>query len=415
MADEHRASTDRGSKEARKKPGLRAKLAAALVATFLCGILMEGAVRLLGRRDDDGQFWFIVPVRPYALPARETARGLDEYRRRERPYQVFHPLLGWTLNWNAVGHDGLYRSNNIGIRADQDTLVKADGKRIALFGDSFVHGDDVPLEETWAHALGDRVGAEVLNFGVGGYGNDQAYLRWKLEGRQYEPDVVVIGFQPENCRRNLNLVRKILNRESGIPFSKPRFVLHGSSLLLVNSPTVPPAEIPGVLADFEQWPNHQHEYYYHRADYQDSWLYASRAVAALLTLGGDAVRRQRFEAAFFDDGTVGPMLCEAILTRFAREASREARVVILHIPRKPDLAMLLDGKPLLHQQLLERLRAEFVVVDPAPRLVEAARGRDLDELFALGRHHYAGATNRIVAEVAAEKLREVLATTTERD
>lgn len=52
--------------------------------------------------------------------------------------------------------------------------------RIAIVGDSFTFKLEVPYEKTWGHqfeiALGP--GWQVLNFGVDGYGLDQAFLRY---------------------------------------------------------------------------------------------------------------------------------------------------------------------------------------------------------------------------------------------
>ena len=42
------------------------------------------------------------------------------------------------------------------------------------------------------HKLKDAgIRAEVLNFGVGAYGMDQAYLRWREQGKNFAPDIVI--------------------------------------------------------------------------------------------------------------------------------------------------------------------------------------------------------------------------------
>ena len=58
--------------------------------------------------------------------------------------------------------------------------------------------------------------AEVLNFGVHGYGTDQMLLRWELEGRRYAPDIVVLAFAYYHLDRNVTGFRF---------YAKPRFVL----------------------------------------------------------------------------------------------------------------------------------------------------------------------------------------------
>ena len=44
---------------------------------------------------------------------------------------------------------------------------------------------------------------EVINFGVGGFGLDQAYLRYLEDGIQYKSHIVMIGFMSENIYRNV--------------------------------------------------------------------------------------------------------------------------------------------------------------------------------------------------------------------
>ena len=87
----------------------------------------------------------------------------------------------------------MYRYNTQGIRSPVPAFTPraAEGVlRIALFGDSFTHGDDVPVEHSFGQVLEQQlitagIPAEVLNFGVGGYGIDQAMLRFKEHGAAF--------------------------------------------------------------------------------------------------------------------------------------------------------------------------------------------------------------------------------------
>ena len=110
--------------------------------------------------------------------------------------------------------------------------------RIAAFGDSFTFGSDVKLHEAWSkrvEALNPSI--EVLNYGIGGFGLDQAYLRYQLEGTVLNPDVVFIGYMTENIGRNVNVFRGFYaTGYSGFFFSKPRFRLDGDSLRLLPNP-----------------------------------------------------------------------------------------------------------------------------------------------------------------------------------
>jgi len=69
--------------------------------------------------------------------------------------------------------------------------------RIGIFGCSFVHGSEVSMGNefpTFLHRMFRDAGVpnvEVINFGVDGYGLNQAYMMWERVGRRYELDHVV--------------------------------------------------------------------------------------------------------------------------------------------------------------------------------------------------------------------------------
>ena len=94
----------------------------------------------------------------------------------------------------------------------------------------------------------------VLNFGVGGFGFDQAYLYYDRDGSRFETNVIVQGLQMENVGRDVTLWRIVAFPGTGIPFSKPRYIVEDGNLELINRPTVPPEDVPDVLANFHRWP-----------------------------------------------------------------------------------------------------------------------------------------------------------------
>ena len=63
----------------------------------------------------------------------------------------------------------------------------------------------------------------VANYGVGGYGTDQAYLRFHYN----QPDpasIVIIGFSSDNITRNINQLRNLIIPTPQCAL-KPRFIL----------------------------------------------------------------------------------------------------------------------------------------------------------------------------------------------
>ena len=167
-------------------------------------------------------------------------------------YYQYHSKLGWTIKSDGVSPDRLYRANSKGIRSSREfTITPPPEKvRIASFGDSFTHGDDVSNEDTWQENLNrNHPELEVINFGVSGYGLDQTYLRYLSEGITYHPDIVLICFLSENIARSTNVFRPFYTPSPGLPFTKPRFRLENNNLVLVENPFQDVSQYQDLLND----------------------------------------------------------------------------------------------------------------------------------------------------------------------
>ena len=184
--------------------------------------------------------------------------GANEYIR-------YDSTLGWSINSNAS--DDIYQSNSIGARSNHEYSSDpgVDVVRFAAFGDSFTHADHVANHQTWSarwESLNPDV--EVVNFGVPGYGTDQAYLRYLEKADQINADVVLIGIMSENINRNVNTYIPFYRPDSW-PSTKPRFILdEQGELSLVEN-------IFGKFEDYERLltPSHalieelgEHDYWY---------------------------------------------------------------------------------------------------------------------------------------------------------
>jgi hypothetical protein len=104
---------------------------------------------------------------------------------------------------------------------------------VAVFGDSYTWGDEVGPADAYANVLAQDLGCRVSNYGVGGYGTDQALLRYE----RLNPDapVVVLGHFADNIIRNVNQERGFLTNQ---PFGlKPRFIERNGTLDLIPLPS----------------------------------------------------------------------------------------------------------------------------------------------------------------------------------
>ncbi len=160
-------------------------------------------------------------------------------------WDKYHPLYGWT---NLPG----YRSddrvpfkvtiNNQGLRATEDYAPSPpDGvERIAVFGDSCTFGEEVDDGETLPAYLERHLdNAEVLNFGVRGYGLGQMALRLEDEGFALNPDQVVFVL----------LLPSDLSRDATDMFThpKPVFRVADSELSIENTPVPLASQQPWVM------------------------------------------------------------------------------------------------------------------------------------------------------------------------
>jgi hypothetical protein len=192
---------------------------------------------------------------------------INSYIEQNTNYMSFSPTLGWSIKEN--GSSGLYQANSSGIRSSREyAFTPPPGvRRVSTFGNSFTHCEDVKNIHTW-QAMMERYdpNLEVLNFGVGAFGLDQAYLRYLEDGQQYKSHIVLIGFMSENIFRNVNTYRPFYFSKTGTPLTKPRFVIKDDKLSLIPNPMK-------RLEDYKRLLLHSqdvlskigiHDYYYQR-------------------------------------------------------------------------------------------------------------------------------------------------------
>jgi hypothetical protein len=156
-------------------------------------------------------------------------------------FNVYSPTLGWTMRPNlkdkTVYRNKTLSTNSRGLRGQVNYAYEkpADKTRILILGDSFTFGDEVSDAQTYPSYLQQSMPeAEVINFGITGYGHDQMLIYLKEEGIKYNPDIVILGFvHHDNFRNTLEFK----------DYAKPKFELAGDRLNLTNTPVLPPQAI----------------------------------------------------------------------------------------------------------------------------------------------------------------------------
>ena len=191
--------------------------------------------------------------------------------------------LGWTVGPNRKSEDGLSETSAEGLRSATQGEVLRNGLgdcRVALVGDSFTWGDGVRFEDSWAYRLEQLLpkGCRVLNFGVGGYGIDQMYLRYKRDVPSWKPNLVILSFIDPDLHRTMSSYGFLIVDQSAFPFMKPRFVLdQGGTLNIVNQP-LPKAEDIFMLPSIHDVPFIEYDQKYNRTDWdRPQWWYVHRS------------------------------------------------------------------------------------------------------------------------------------------
>lgn len=130
----------------------------------------------------------------------------------ERPALLPDVRFGWRLRpgrthlrWSS--YDYVVEATDEGFPAPAYPAPRSPGAapRVLTLGDAFTSGEGVGTAGAWPRRLEeilrrDRPGAEVLNFGVTGYGPNQYAAVARAMVPRYRPDVVLIGLFANDLR-----------------------------------------------------------------------------------------------------------------------------------------------------------------------------------------------------------------------
>jgi len=152
--------------------------------------------------------------------------------RIEESYEMYQHRLQPTLGWpfknyikNMKQFNDASGSRPIPAFPDPNRTPPC----VSLYGDSYTEATGVDHEHAWSNVLSLLLNCRASNFGVAGYGTDQAYLRFLLN-TQDPAKVVILGIFPENIKRDVNQLRNLISTVT-ICQTKPRFILNNQGEL----------------------------------------------------------------------------------------------------------------------------------------------------------------------------------------
>lgn len=146
----------------------------------------------------------------------------DEKAKKLAPF--FHPTLGWKKIHHNTPFGERPRQTDYGV------------PRLSVFGDSFTYCEEVEDHETWEERISQLARADIYNFGSGGYGVDQAFLRFREDFSKVKTRFVALGLITENLNRAVNVYRKFYYPKTKLSMTKPRFVMEDGKLKLLPNP-----------------------------------------------------------------------------------------------------------------------------------------------------------------------------------
>jgi hypothetical protein len=307
-----------------------------------------------------------------------------------------NPRLGWPSP-QVLQKEGDDLARTVAAAPNPDR-----GVPISAYGDSFTAGFGVKPEYAWSNVLGKMLDCQIANYGVPGYGTDQAYLRFH-NNTEDKAKIFLLGVLSENIQRNVNQLRNFLIPSSQCQ-TKPRFVLgKRGHLQLVPLPKLTAQN----YEDFIKNPDHylHHDYFVpggpsgaQKLGFPYTWsiLKAHKFFYDRYVLGYKSYLQ------FYQPGHPSRAfpLTMAIIKQVISEAKvRGKHPIVLVFPTDEDFRVYhqhLVYEPLIHTFNQEQIE----YIDLGAELLKRLGDRNYMDLFLGGKyHHFNEEGNRLVARI----------------
>lgn len=274
----------------------------------------------------------------------------------------------------------------------------------SAFGDSMTHGDEVKDDEAWVHRLSEQLGCNVQNFGIGGYGLDQAVLRYEMH---IPPgNFVILGLFIEMLRRDLAAswtfyAGPTQNNLPAYSVTKPMFVVASDKLELVSRPTQPVTS-QAILK------HHRYDFFLNSLWTQLSFPYSYAAGRAIYRRYVDGNYLNNISSSqFWQPGhpSKSVALAEKLINRmYDQSRQRKQRLIVVMIPQVEESV---NPQP-AYAQFVQDLSGQLVdacIVDTHSALAAEATKVGMPALKApLG--HYSPAGNEVLAQAVRKGLQK---------
>lgn len=344
--------------------------------------------------------------------------------------------LGWIRKPNTSGKEKgkfgetTYNINKQGSRKNPSN--EKFPKKITCVGDSFTFARQVNDNETWCWYLSKFTKTNVLNYGVGNYGFDQALLRLKREYEKNKTPIVIFGVVPSTIVRILTVWKHY--NEFGNTFGfTPTYILKNNNLKL----------IPNFINSEEKFQNYrkylpqiQKFDYFYNSKFKKEMIKFPYLVSILSNIERNIpliylIFKYKWFAKdnphqpypppmkvimninlklrknLFKKNTYAITLFEKLIDEFIKYSKEHNFFpVFLFMPQKDDVLFIKSKKDFFYKKFIDKIKKKLLTLDLTGDLILE---KDLNNLYSDDNKyggHYSKFGNKLVAEIIYKKLKE---------
>jgi hypothetical protein len=286
------------------------------------------------------------------------------------------------------------------------------------YGDSFVEGAEVGPEDTWQAHFERRTGKAILNLGVGGYGLDQAVLKFEKYGRRHPTRIAILGLYHQPYRRALSYhpFYYFANKDAYTFAFKPMFIKNHEGFELIRPPCADATCLVEVLSkpDHQVWQRlAQYDYWYRVNQAKPVPGFPNLITYARVLQEKLRVQRQQEGAENYFFPTPGALeVVEYIVERFVNDSRVMGMTPLcLMLYSSSDLRVIKAGIRLDDQLLVFLANRGIPYVDTAQYIFNHYQSDDGFAGLQAPKGHLNARGNLLVAEALATPLASIASVT----
>ena len=339
----------------------------------------------------------------------------------------FDKELGWIRKPNSSGKEESYYNTSYfnidknGSRFNPNNKVRYK-KNIVTFGDSFTFCRQVNNNKTWQAYLAKNKKLNVLNYGVGNYGADQALILSKRKIKNKKFNISILGIVPETILR-INSCWKHYYEYGNIFGFKPRFIIKKNKLHLIENQIISDDK----FKNYKKYLNKikKNDYFYKnvfckeiiRKPYIISYIKSLRNFQLLFYIffKKDTATLQKFvlrknhsiSIKFYEEKKFTNLLYKIICEFFTYSKQNATIPYLLILPQIYDVEYFVKNKKCYYSNLVSKFKDKNAIIDLTPIF---ASKKNYRKYYINDKHggHLSATGNKLVAEEIQKKLKTLL-------